>query len=86
MDEMVSFNPKDVIFLLNKWDTIAHVNEKKRKEYFEKTKKDIRTSWKETDDSYIFQISAVKVSKRKLHVLIKNKSVKNKLAKILTIF
>lgn len=65
MDEMVSFNPKDVIFLLNKWDTIAHVEEKNREEYFEKTKKVIRKSWKEVDDSYIFQISAVKVFKKK---------------------
>lgn len=70
MDEMVSFNPKDVIFLLNKWETIAHVKENNRDEYFEKNKTCIRTSWKETDDSYIFQISAVKVSKRKLHVSI----------------
>lgn len=70
MDEMVSFNPRDVIFLLNKWDTIAHVEEKNREEYFEKTKNDIRRSWKEVDDSYIFQISAVKVSEIKLHVSI----------------
>ncbi|XP_065941981.1 bacterial dynamin-like protein [Magallana gigas] len=66
MDEMVSFNPKDVIFLLNKWETIAHVKENNRDEYFEKTKTCIRTSWKETDDSYIFQISAVKREKKNI--------------------
>lgn len=54
MDEMVSFNLKDVIFLLNKWDIIVYVKEKKCEEYFEKIKKDICIFWKEIDDLYIF--------------------------------
>lgn len=50
LDEMVSFNPKDVFFLLNKWDTISHVSKENREKYFE-----------EVDDSCIFHTSAVKV-------------------------
>lgn len=61
LDEMVSFNPKDVIFLLNKWDTIFHVSKENREKYFEEAKQVIRKSWKEVDDSCIFHTSAVKV-------------------------
>lgn len=63
MDKMVSFSPKDVIFLLNKWDTISHVADEKREQFFNKTKDIIKKSWKEVNDSCIFQISAVKVIK-----------------------
>lgn len=61
MDNMVSFSPEDVIFLLNKWDTIAHENHDKLDEFFEKTKTSLRQLWKEVKMSCIFKISAVKV-------------------------
>lgn len=63
MDQMVSFSPRDVIFLLNKWDVIAHEEEEKCERFFENTKYILRRSWKEVDDSCIFKISATKVSK-----------------------
>lgn len=86
MDEMMSFDPKDVIFLLNKWDTIAHVEEELLEKYFETAKQVIRESWKEVKDSCIFQISAVKVSKTKnyMYQFERNISVTNKLAFFLT--
>lgn len=61
MGGMVSFSPKDVIFLLNKWDTIAHVDDEHKEKFLEKTKQNLRKSWKEVEDSCIFMISAYKV-------------------------
>lgn len=63
MDGMVSFSPKDVVFLLNKWDTISHVDVEGQRAFFEKTKTSLRKVWKEVEDSRIFKISASKVSK-----------------------
>lgn len=61
MGGMVSFSPKDVIFLLNKWDTIAHEDDEHKEKFLEKTKQNLRKSWKEVEDSCIFMISAYKV-------------------------
>lgn len=65
MDGMVSFSPKDVVFLLNKWDTISHVDVEGQRAFFEKTKTSLRKVWKEVEDSRIFKISASKVSENK---------------------
>lgn len=62
MEKMVSFSPKDVIFLLNKWDSIAHEDDKVQEKFWEKTKLNLRKSWEEVDDSCIFMISAQEVS------------------------
>lgn len=62
MDGMVSFSPKDVIFLLNKWDTISHEDVKKLENFFEESKKSLHKNWENVDDSCIFKISATKVS------------------------
>lgn len=61
MGGMVSFRPKDVIFLLNKWDSIAHEDDERQEAFLEKTKQDLRKSWREVEDSCIFMISAPKV-------------------------
>lgn len=67
MGKMVSFSPKDVIFLLNKWDSIAHEDDEIQEAFLEKTKLNLRKSWKEVDDSCIFMISAQKVSVLEKH-------------------
>lgn len=62
MNQMVSFSPKDVIFLLNKWDTLSDEDEKTIEEYLEKSRKTLHKYWEELDDSCIFKISATKVT------------------------
>lgn len=62
MAGMVSFSPEDVIFLLNKWDTIFHEEDDQLKNYFEETKKCLRKVWDDVDESRIFKISAKQVS------------------------
>lgn len=61
MDEMVCFSPEDVIFLLNKWETISHESDDKIKSFFEETKTCLRKVWEKIDESNIFKISAIKV-------------------------
>lgn len=63
MDGMVSFSPEDVIFLLNKWDTISHEDVEQQETFFLKAKECLHQTWKELDDSCIFKFSAKKVSK-----------------------
>lgn len=65
LNKMVSFSPKDVIFLLNKWDTISHEDVHTLEEFFEKSKTSLRKNWDKVDDSCIFKISATKVAKGK---------------------
>lgn len=54
MHRMVSFSPEDVIFLLNKCDTISHVDPEQQTTFFNETTESLHESWKEVDDSYIF--------------------------------
>lgn len=61
MHEMVSFSPEDVIFLLNKWDTISHEDDDQLEKFIEDTKKCLHQWWREVDDSCIFRVSASKV-------------------------
>lgn len=61
MHEMVSFSPEDVIFLLNKWDTISHEDDDQLEKFIEDTKKCLHQWWREVDDSCIFRLSASKV-------------------------
>lgn len=65
LNKMVSFSPEDVIFLLNKWDTIDHESVQKLEKFFEQSKKSLHKNWEKVDDSCIFRISAKKVAKRK---------------------
>lgn len=61
MERMVNFSSEDVIFLLNKWDTISHEGIHKQEQFFEETKTFLHKLWGELDDSCIFRISAHKV-------------------------
>lgn len=58
---MVSFSPKDVIFLLNKWETLSLNDANEQEEFFKETKKSLQKTWKEVDEDCIFRISAKKV-------------------------
>lgn len=70
---MVSFNPEDVIFLLNKWDTLSHEDEDLLETYFEETKEKLRKVWNDVDESRIFKISASKVSK--IYIIISKRNI-----------
>lgn len=72
LDEMVSFDHEDVIFLLNKWDTLLEDDEQKI--YFEDTKKRIRSIWKETKPTRILKLSMKKVYVH-IHVLFNSKNI-----------
>lgn len=61
MARMVCFSPEDVIFLLNKWDTISHEGDDQIENFFKKTKTYLRKVWEKVDESNIFRISATKV-------------------------
>lgn len=77
MDGMVSFSPEDVIFLLNKWDSISHEDVEQQETYFEETKKYLHQTWKKVDDSCIFKFSAKKVSKYNVIGLKRKKDITN---------
>ena len=62
MNSMVSFSPKDVIFLLNKWDTISNEDDDQLESFMEETKECLHKWWKDVDDSCIFRTSATKVT------------------------
>lgn len=59
LDEMISFNQKDVIFLLNKWDTLLDGDEKLT--FYEKIQKEIQSIWKEVGPGRILRLSMNKV-------------------------
>lgn len=68
---MVSFNHDDVIFLLNKWDSILDDDEKET--FFERSKKVIGSTWEKVQDDRILRLSMNKVCTRssflRIHIL-----------------
>lgn len=56
---MVSFSPNDVIFVMNKWDSLCMETELKKKEYTENTKESLQTVWRDVDDDCILQLSVI---------------------------
>lgn len=62
MDKMVSLSPENVLFLLNKWDTISHEEDEQLEKFIEETKECLHQWWGEVDDSCIFKLSASKVA------------------------
>lgn len=56
---MVSFNHDDVIFLLNKWDTILPDDEEKT--FFEESKELIGSIWEKVQVDRILRLSMNKV-------------------------
>lgn len=64
MNQMVSFCPEDVIFLLNKWDTLSDEDEREIEKYLKKSKEILHRYWEELDESCVFKISATKALKK----------------------
>lgn len=58
-NQMVSFSPNDVIFVMNKWDSLCMETELKKKEYTENTKESLQTVWRDVDDDCILQLSVI---------------------------
>lgn len=59
---MVSFDPYDVIFLLNKWDTFLKADRKEK--FFKDTKKELCTIWENVKPTRILKFSMNKVFKK----------------------
>lgn len=55
LKEMVSFDPYDVIFLLNKWDTFLKADRKEK--FFKDTKKELCTIWENVKPTRILKFS-----------------------------
>lgn len=56
-NQMVSFSPNDVIFVMNKWDSLFMETEVKKNKYTENAKKSLRTVWRDVADDCILQLS-----------------------------
>lgn len=56
---MVSFSPNDVIFVMNKWDSLFMETELKKKKYTESAKKSLQTVWRDVADDCILQLSVI---------------------------
>lgn len=61
---MPCFDPEDVIFITNKWDSIRSQFdvEKEREELWEKIKIDLKKKWPNVKDSHIFRMNFLDVS------------------------
>lgn len=60
LNQMHSFDPKDTIFLLNKWDTLS--KKQKKLDLFEKMKTKLHEIWKNVEDDCILKFVATDVS------------------------
>lgn len=60
---MPCFDPEDVIFITNKWDSIRSQFdvEKEREELWEKIKIDLKKKWPNVKDSHIFRMNVLDV-------------------------
>lgn len=63
-NEMPCFDPEDVIFITNKWDSIRSQFdvEKEREELWEKIKIDLKKKWPNVKDSHIFRMNFLDVN------------------------
>lgn len=61
---MPCFDPEDVIFITNKWDSIRSQFDvdKEREELWEKIKIDLKKKWPNVKDSHIFRMNFLDVS------------------------
>lgn len=66
LEEMVSFDPKDVIFLLNKWDTFLEDDD--RKGFFEDINKELCSIWENVNPTRILKFSINKVCTKIMHL------------------
>lgn len=62
-NDMPCFDPEDVIFLTNKWDTIKGEvsDEEERNKTWEILQNDIKRNWKPVKDEQIFRMSLTEV-------------------------
>lgn len=58
---MVSFDPSDVIFLLNKWDTLIFVEESEES-FYKSMKDNVSKLWKDVRGDYILKSAGGRVS------------------------
>lgn len=61
LNEMVSFDQDDVIFLLNRWDNFLDDDDEEA--FFQRTKMHISSIWKEVKSERILKLSMKKVCK-----------------------
>lgn len=64
-NEMPCFDPKDVIFLTNKWDTIdsQYDVEKEKEELWQKINIDLKRKWAHVREENVFRMNITHVSK-----------------------
>lgn len=64
-NEMPCFDPQDVIFLTNKWDTIdsQYDVEKEKEELWQKTNMDLKRKWVHVREENVFRMNITHVSK-----------------------
>lgn len=60
MKQMFCFDPKDVMFVLNKWDSLSEESNKKKK-FYELSKTKIHNIWTDVNDARIISLSATQV-------------------------
>lgn len=65
---MHSFDPKDAIFLLNKWDSMKR--SERKSEVFKKLKGKLGDTWKDVEENYILKFAATEVNNRFENVLV----------------
>lgn len=65
---MQSYNPEDVLFLLNKWDTLYQRDVDLKGMLFDEAKLILRKTWRKVDDSRIFKIAVGRVFTFSLHL------------------
>lgn len=67
LNGMQSYNPEDVLFLLNKWDTLYQRDVDLKEMLFDEAKLILRKTWRKVDDSSIFKIAVGRVFTFSLH-------------------
>lgn len=61
MDKMVCFDPRDVIFLLNKWDSIIFSDDDTEDGVFEEIFEKLSSLWTRIKVDYVLKSAAGKV-------------------------
>lgn len=54
---MVSFSPEDVVFVMNKWDSLCMEKDTKIERFQINIMETIRNCWREVDDSCVLKLS-----------------------------
>lgn len=66
-NKMPCFDPENVIFITNKWDSIRSQLdvEREKEKVWENIKKDIKRKWKYVKEEHIFRMNCIDVSMKK---------------------